>query len=91
MTTQNMPTLSAEKFDHKKEWSSHTDVTSDSNDFNSKFLKEFITSKVNLSDPSSTKYCRVKYEDKLFEKDLISLTSDEHPTANTSNEANDDM
>ena len=88
MTTQNMPTLSAEKFDHKKEWSSHTDVTSDSNDFNSKFLKEFITSKVNSSDPSSTKYCRVKFEDKLFEKDLISLTSD---VANSSNEANDDM
>ncbi len=88
MTTQNMPTLSAEKFDHKKEWSSHTDVTSDSNDFNSKFLKEFITSKVNSSDLSSTKYCRVKFEDKLFEKDLISLTSD---VANSSNEANDDM
>jgi hypothetical protein len=88
MTTQNMPTLSAEKFNHKKEWSSHTDVTPDSNDFNSKFLKEFITSKVNSSDPSSTKYFRVKYEDKLFEKDLISLTPD---VSGSSNEENDGL
>lgn len=81
MNIQDMPIISAEKYAHKKEWA----ATSKNNDFNAKFLNEFVQSKVNSSTENSTKYFRVKYEDRLFEKDLISLKPTESCTEREEN------
>ena len=79
--------ISTENFNHKKAWSHNLNVSlaSDTNDFNSMFINEFAKTNVRLVNNKSNKLCRIKYEDRLFERDLISLSPNEMSSSNETN------
>ena len=82
LRAKDIASMTNEKYTRRKEWANFRETSVTTSDFNSKFLKEFAETKVDISKDAnrhdeSVKYCKVKYEDRINQKDLLVFSCDE--------------